>query len=424
MSSLEIADFYPLATSVSPTQVSGFLSSRHWTLVDAREGAFERWAPPGFDPEHYPRVLYLLPLNREYADFDRRFAELMSVLAEHYACDSPGLQRLISSRSWDCLTVRLLHADPDSDTIGLAEAKDTIEAIYRLLDVSARYTHDPHTSFGGRRSHNVMSYMRERVTLGHTQQGSFIFPVYSLLDGRGNPPKAFARAVMENLATGLSLLGSGRSDIEQDHNTGGPQRLATMLAKALLPLSEFRDLKSVSLSLQWASGHPRPRHGLDTSTLFTPETIRAAHSSATHMAAGRPSQSTQLDAVPWASPPAISTSLVPRSMPHESRPPEEFSGPVLAVTLDNRASVSGGTSGYVVIGREKRGEPAEVRVAITEEDYYRAVAAHRERRPVTVTGTVFQRGRTFWVDGQISFGAGRPALPGTQSSPKSDRHDS
>ncbi|WP_330331001.1 hypothetical protein OHS33_15555 [Streptomyces sp. NBC_00536] len=423
MSSLEIADFYPLTTSVSPSQVSGFLSSRHWTLVDVREGAFERWAPPGFDPEHYPRVLYLLPLNREYADFDRRFAELMSVLAEHYACDSPGLQRLISSRSWDCLTVRLVHADPDSDTIGLAEAKDTLGAIYRLLDVSARYTHDPHTSFGGRRSHTVMSYMRERVTLGHTQHGSFIFPVYSLLDGRGDSPKAFARAVMENLATGLSLLGGDPLDIEQDHNTGGAQRLAAMLANALLPLSKFPGLKSVDLSLQWASGHPGPRLDMDTSTLFTPETIRTAHGTATQVAFGRSSRSTQLDTPPRASTSAISTSPVPRSMPYESRPLEEFSGPVLAVTLDNRASVSGGASGYLVIGREEQGEPAEVRVAITEEEYYRAVAAHRERRPVAVTGAVFQRGRTWWVDGQISFGAGRPALPSVQSSPTSDRHD-
>ncbi|MEU9420421.1 hypothetical protein [Streptomyces sp. NPDC048272] len=412
MSGQEIADFYPLTTAVSPSQVSGFLASQQWTLVDIREGAFERWAAPGFNPDHYPQVLYLLPLDSEYADFDRRFAELMAALADRYTCDADSLHQLISSRHWDSLTVRLAHTDPDADTIGLTEARDTLEAIYRLLEVSARYTDNPYTSFAGRRSQAVVSYMRERVTLGHTQRGSFIFPVYSLLDGRGGSPASFCRAVMENLAKGLSWLHGEPSEAEHDDTMGGTQRLAVMLAKALLPLAELPDLKSIGLSLQWASGRPGPGLDLDGDTLFTPESIRTAHGSATQAAERHSPRSTQWDD------PGLTSAAAPRSAPslpsvtYDQPERVDFSGPVLAVTLDNRASLSSGTGGFVVVGRDESGAPREVQVAITEEDYYSAVAAQRARALVTVTGTIFRdRAGTWWVDGQIRFGAERSALP-------------
>ncbi|MFD5410381.1 hypothetical protein [Streptomyces nojiriensis] len=408
MSSQEIADFYPLATAVSPSQVSGFLASQHWTQVDVHEGAFERWAQPDFNPEHYPQILYLLPLNREYADFARRFAELMAALADHYGCDSAGLRQLISRHTWDSLTVRLAHVDPDADTIGLTEARETLEAIHRLLDASARYTHDPYTSFGGRPSREVTSYLRERVTLGHTQRGSFVFPVYSLLRGQDDSPQPFGRAVMENLAKGLSWLGNRPFDAELGANAGSTQKLAAKLAKVLLPLSGFPDLKSISLSLQWAPGRPEPRFGVDESTLFTPETIRTAHANASQ-AAGRPRSTQWVDRDDLPSTPAVPTTA------YDPTERVNFSGPVLAVTLDNRLSASGSAGGFVIVGRDGLRPPSEVQVAINADDYLSAVVAHRARALVTVRGTMFQRAGTWWVDGQVSFQTDRSALPSSQT---------
>lgn len=400
MSERGIGDFHSLASTLPPYRVSDFLALQSWVLVEKREGLYERWAPPGFDPDSYPQTLYLLPLNNGYADYERRLVEILVELSRIYECDADGLLQRIQHGRSDSLLVRLIHHDSNSESVGLAEAKDTLSVVHRLFDLSARYTYDSNSSFRGRPNRVVASYLKERVALGHTLRGSFIFPFYSLLHARGGSSQGFARGVFENLAKGLQWIKGDVSDlVEREAEALELSRLGLALAAALKPIAKFPDLASFDISIrryQVFVGQADSPVALGLVFSFTPDEITGPHSLRRSSPISGNVESRRLTQA--------------MQMASESRS-IDFTGLVVAVTLDERVAGKNGGSGYSAVVRRVGGDEdsqEDFYVEISEDDYWRAIEANRQRDEVRVVGFVDRRRGVRRVRGEIDFSLTSP----------------
>ncbi|MEU1004416.1 hypothetical protein [Streptomyces tibetensis] len=379
---LDPGAFRFLIPSLPPTRISSFLESCGWALVERREGLLEHWEEPhGHSPQ---RRTYLLPLNREMRDFDRRFAEFLAELAQHFECNAAQLAQLLTSEDWDTLFLRT-NSTGREDSVGLAQAANILSVGMRMLELSALHTANPQRfTRRGTRSVRVKDYLRDGLLLGHTERGSYIFPIYSRVEEWGSGSTPFGRHVVVNLARALDRV---RSWPELHERGEEDPRFDLEVAKALQPLTSHHTFESLEISFQWAPSQELPADIPDNPLVFEMPTIRAVTQSAasqqrTPPPAGDRISKERSGKLPPSPPRMTRSSKRATTASEGSR--ISITGYVVAIGIDDRDRHRTGSPYFVVV----RAAENEFTIPVTREWYDFAVHARDSGQVLTATGTL------------------------------------
>ncbi|MEV7085620.1 hypothetical protein AB0O07_06965 [Streptomyces sp. NPDC093085] len=385
---LDTGAFRPLVPSVSVAMISDFLHEAGWVLADEREGLAEYWLSPNTEADGTEDDTYLLPLNDGMRDYDRRLAELLAGLADYFGDDASQLLQRISSVDWDTLLFRVNPVGP-GESVPLAEAASVLAVGSEMLRLSALYTDNPErTGWGSRRSANVADYLRDGVRLGHTRQGSFVFPVMSRTGPWQGSLPPFGRQVMMNLAAALDRVHRWASP--GAHEREGMPPFETAVAKSLRPLARAGDL-SLHLSFQWAANPPAAEDIRNSSLVFDVSAIRTLDRRAQQPAKALP-RSTQDDLLAPAGTALRSPLTITRRHPEQ-----ELTGEVIAIGVDDRNAARGENPYFIVL----RVRENDYVMAVNHDEHDYALRARADGRGVTARGEVTIREAGATIQGSL-----------------------
>ncbi|WP_159046804.1 hypothetical protein [Streptomyces sp. NRRL F-4707] len=391
--------FRILIPSLSPSLISRFLDHSGWVLTARHEGLAEYWTEPESD-----QPPALLPLNMDMRDFDRRMAELLAELGRRFEDDAAALLRRIDRINWDVLVIRTGDMNHE-DSVSIVHATKLLDVGMEMVRRSALYTLNPNrSSWGKKQSHRVTDYLQKSVRLGHTERGSFIFPILSRVEVRGDDGSAFGRQVMSNLAQALSTV--------HHWSTGGTwQQSETSLfdiaiAKPLISVAEDPSLHRVNISFRWSPTLSAPPPSSSFSLDFDALTMNAAREAIRELEASQSAASDTRTRV-FDDPAPVSRGWVthtPRhALPATNPPSKQISGHVVSIGVDDRDE----TPHFIVL----RGTHGDVRVLVTEADYDFAMRARAEGQQVTAEGELLDREGRRTLRGSL-IRPGRHPAPG------------
>ncbi|MFF9557051.1 hypothetical protein ACF1DY_14695 [Streptomyces albus] len=401
MSQNAVDDYYALASLISPQQVSSYLHAQGWDLVDRREGLLEEWTAPSTPGGEIDSEIYLLPVNKQYRDFARRFVEFLKAVADYYGIDAHELSHRLRLGNADVLLFRV-SADGDSqDSVGLEEAGGVLRVAHRMLKLSARYTASPDKEFTGRMKPEAREYIEKHVGLGHTRRGSFVFPILSgPRMGRG-VEVLFARRVVENLAIGLHRVKSIADDI---HSAVSDEfaPLVVALADSVQELSRVPRLQVIDISFRWAPERGAPRHVPDSTLTLEAGSIRQLGMTGSRVREIlRGNYDERFGAVARRSlTDRPAASAVPALPPAESA---EISGEVVALQIDDRMIRDWGTQYSIVIRSEIENAVFDVQIPVSESVYSLAAEARARGIMVTAMGRLFRVNSGYALEGEVIF---------------------
>jgi hypothetical protein len=105
VTSSSVDNFSKVADTLSPPAVSQFLAANNWELEKRQPEVKEVWRLPHSDSVEQARIM--LPLATDYADFKKRFSEVLHALAQINDWDPDQLlERIIATRA-DIFFIRL-----------------------------------------------------------------------------------------------------------------------------------------------------------------------------------------------------------------------------------------------------------------------------------------------------------------------------
>lgn len=361
MSSPTLDSYRELAEVLNPTAVQQYLAANDWELESQVPDVREIWRL------HGDRARIMLPLATDYVDFTQRFRDTLKALATVYSWDPAHLAEVIAGTRADLFFVRLDQELIDG-TIPFRQAEKTLDGLYRMMKAAATTADDPTHSHRGRRSTTVTDFLEDGVRLGHTKRGSFVFTVVTRLGdplpiGEDEAPGVtFGRQVTTTLARGLGATRDLALHWNEDAlDDAGRLGLSASLVESLVELTEPAALRALDLSFQWATAEPKPP--VSASRIIVDRDIMAGL-------------------------PRVRERLVRREEPPRI---ETLVGVVKSLDRDQQGEEDGEVTSIVlaapVNGRERR-----VHVSLSGEDYDWAIVAHRNRKPLVVTGDlVFER---------------------------------
>ncbi|MGW4049515.1 hypothetical protein ACWENA_01665 [Streptomyces sp. NPDC004779] len=359
-----------LVPAVSASMISEFLRASGWLLADEREGLAEYWAAPGTRAEEAEDEAVLLPLNEQMRDYDRRVVELLAALADHFDDDASQLEQRITAVGWDSLLFRVSPGGP-RQSVPLTEAANLLNVGLEMLRLSALYTDNPdRAGWGGRPSVGVTDYLRDGVRLGHTRQGSFVFPVMSRIGPRHGAQHPFGRRVMVHLAEAL-----GRVHTWAGHGAGEAEGLPLFdaaIGRSLRPLAQAEDL-SLEVSFRWAPTALAAPGVPDRPLAFGLSAVRAL--------AGEAQQAPRSTQDPQSAERTVRRPLVTAT---PARPVQDLTGTVVAIGVDDRNTVRGESPYFLVLHARE----TDYVMAVSHAEYDYALRARAESRPVTARGKV------------------------------------
>ncbi|MFE0739167.1 hypothetical protein [Streptomyces sp. NPDC058855] len=391
MKEIDTSAFYALLPSLDPAQISNYLDSEGWTLTERREGLLEYWQEPHTDDHRQGEEYeYLLPLSYKIRNFERRLVEFLIELADFYECNADGIRERLVTRDWDAFLVRVLSQDR-SNSVGLIDATGVLEVGLKLVELSALHTVNPERSFSGPKGKVVNSYMQNDVQLGHTEPGSFVFPILSVANLSDGWNGSFGRQVMENLANGLSGVHSIAVG-EAGADDPDIQKFERALLNTIQKLSKIPGCASFDVSFRWGSTGNAPLGIPRRPINFDAEMLESLHRPAPIADVGH-------------------TVSIPSTTEHRRLEPSdrvEVRGPIVALGVDDRRNRALSSSYFIVIRVIEDEALRDIRVSVNEAEFHRALEARKSRMPVVAEGTLSRDGEMRYSI--IDFPSGSPSL--------------
>lgn len=116
----------------------------------------------------------LLPLSKEFSDFELRMADLVSSIADILKMSRDVVSKTVSSVGFDIFRIRT-GIGRESFSVDLDDALDLLHNGYALVDYSAVFATSrvPVPFIQGRRTKEVATYL-DTVRMGQTEPGSFV----------------------------------------------------------------------------------------------------------------------------------------------------------------------------------------------------------------------------------------------------------
>lgn len=319
----------------------------------------------------------IVPRDRTASDFDRRLQGAISTLSQFEERESDQIVASVRSIGFDVVRSSIPNDLVVDDAIYLANATDYINGMRDLLASTATTEIRP-LPFFGRVSKEAAEYS-DKCHFAHTYRGSFGFTIESPIRPNAtqtlfgvDPTPPFERRVIQRLASGIQQIceavrvGDLRPVIEgvrTGFSANGCERFAGVVRATAYSGMSF----AFSFSPEWS----------------IPERLRTASEfvvGPTHVEVAR----------------AAADSL--RGSPVEL--PTQVFGRV--VRLQNEADPSDieattGEREISVLHASKDYGDMHLRITLSPADYLLAVEAHRQGRPVRISGTLVHRGRSWFL---------------------------
>ncbi|MFF2201150.1 hypothetical protein [Streptomyces sp. NPDC058145] len=394
-------DFYALASLIPPSRTSRYMHAQGWDLVDRREGLLEEWAEPVELDGEDDSEIYLLPINSEFRDFERRYVEFLKAVADYYAIDAHELSHRLRLGDTDVLLFRISGDRDLRDSVSLDEAGGVLSVAHRMLKASARYTASPGKELTGRMRPQAAHYIRNHVALGHTRQGSFVFPILSGPRVSEREAASFARRVVENLAIGLwrvqSIAGDRHSAVRDEFAP-----LVVALADSVHRLSAVSGLQAVEISFRWAPDRGTPVRIPDRGITLKPDAIRQLGMTGPRV---REILAGNYDG-PFVAGALGGSKVRPASSAAPALPAVEYTevrGQVVALQIDDRRIADWGTRYSIVLRSGVDDAVFDVQIPVSERDYERAAEARGRGIAVTAMGSLIRVDSGALLEGEVLF---------------------
>lgn len=380
----EFSSFYALAESTPPNDVSVYVEKIGWKLNQRSGDDWEQWIEPKDDGS--PKAAWFLPLSREFADYDRRMAQLLHAVAEQQSMGVSELRSELENLRSD--SFYLMIEFQEGGSLGDVHLVPRLyEVVGKLIDDSARFTDFPSTSFGGgRRSERLQRLMRKELTMEASpgpEAGVAVHVRLQLAEAR-RPRVPFGRQVVENLFLAfqwLELVEAARSwtDPSQIWNLGN------RVAGTLADFSQHTGAISTQFSFAWSGTVP-----LDpgiSSRIFSFDHLDL-------LARRAP--------VP---PLRITDRLAASAAPATHR--VNFSGKITDVFF-GRPAEDGSQECWISLPWKEGSRTRTLRIGLSQDDCLKAAAAKVAADEVSVEGIALTTGRGVWAfEGTLTFPDGR-----------------
>ena len=356
-----------------PHQLSTYLSQSGWR----DDGAFGKFASIWHRPE--PELLeaeVLAPISSVAKDFFERMADAVSAIGVFEGRTAIDVAKTVAGTLADAIRVRVFHDDVEDGSIPLEDGVLLNQKARDLMASAVMSTLSKRRHFAGSRPPEAAQYLAS-LRLGQTEIGSYVVNVIApagppRVDQTSIPLTSFASVVSENLASGLNALSAASNDYETGEDLSvfdaAVQRGASAnMCDALVGLSGSQRQRGFEISIS-PLGNDMSRQALLT-FLFEPArvaTIAAAseYYKDNYVLLGR-----------------LVVGLVKR--------------------LDRRP---GDESGTVTIATTISDSEKNVMVELGNDEYLEAIAAHRAKQPVQVTGDLHVSPRTARLLNPQGFG--------------------
>ncbi len=348
---------------INPEDIRAYLSQKGWQEMRYTDTRLQVFANRQVEGEP---VLLLLPVSRKLSDFYPRLVDALVTLAKVEKTTLDSLLRTIRLTSDDIIRMRLLLP---ADTMPSIELTAQFLSGFRDLVVFAATIEAGETTRYFKRSTDIGKQEAQHFQFCHTSQGSFGFAMASpIIEQRlfpeENPP--LSRRVVERITRGLLTVQDAEIEqnplpISQRYEDG----LNANMCYAVATMLEYLQDTKVEYSVDWSL---RLRAPQDIAQ-FQPISLGSA--SATYLNRAGDHLKEMAD--------AGAKDLGER----------EIHGEIVALKSNDEENRS------VIITSPHFTH--DIEATFSEEDYKEACDAHRDKRPISVRGTLIsKKGKKTW----------------------------
>lgn len=208
----------------------------------------------------------VLPMRRDFGDFDLRMAELLRVLEKVEARSQLDILRDLQAASSDLIRIRAPAGNAADGTIPIEAAVAFVERARDLMLAAACAALDKRSYFATRKPAQATDYL-DQVRMGQTERGSFVLtilsPVTPLLKPDDTrllfplePPEPYERSVTRTLALSLSAVRTAadtaatQGDLKPFSDAVG-QGVSANLCEALVGLAQVSPSDGLDIGISW-----------------------------------------------------------------------------------------------------------------------------------------------------------------------------
>lgn len=365
--------------SLKPLEIAGYLRSKRWSETTDNERLKSKWT---FINEKEEEFEIILPLVKAISDYAFLMNNMLNVLEIVEKRSQIEIFKDIQTHSADIYRIPVPTNGSIEGSLSIEDGVGIIKEIKNMIEAAACATIDPKAVFPSRKSPDVVDYM-EKLRLGQTEFGSYVFTVYSRvtpaisLDGQAqlenDLTEPFSRNVAYTLTTALqkikiaaedfALQGSSKS-FEESIKYG----VSANLCEAVCGIKSFyEDDASFELNVSWSP----------TRKVMKPVENKIVISS---------------DSIPFIEEAA--------KILRESSPQESFKAIGQIVNLHREPNVEIGTVRMIAIIDEK---PKKLTFNIGDPEYSKLVDAHRDKNLVICNGDLVKEKNLYYLKNPNTF---------------------
>ncbi len=317
----------------------------------------------------------LLERNESTVALPRQFwrdpavaSDVVDRIAEAMRTDKRDVLRRLTTPLTDRVEFRLIGEALQNGRVPLGAASEALKNSRRLISASGTSAISPSWSVSRRYRREAQELARD-AELAHTEDGSFIFPLYITLDRTEEPPltydegsavpEPYERRVTRTLATAVASaagLTESRVDTLSDDvlDTASTLGVSRELCISLDEMLRNQAVEEVAISFDWS-----PAFGATDGLPTTVEIHRELRPQLRRLA-----------------------KRLSRPEPISS---EVHTGPILEIGHSSEEDEEQGY--FIVLDAYFRERKSRVRVMVSEEEHDRAIPWYRDRATVIALGT-------------------------------------
>lgn len=350
--------------SIAPIQILTYLRGRSAKETDKIPGKATIWKYSGAE--------LLVPLSAHFADYAMRVAELLSQLERAEDRSQLSIFEDIRNSGFDVIRVRNISEDTRQGTLNLLRSVAFVANARDMLMAAACSAATHKVSYLSKRPRDAEKFM-EGVRFGKTEQGSFVLQLLApvtpelrtnegTLDGLPEE-EPYEHRVVPTLQSGLDALNKAAQSTAIDHDLthfteAAPHGLTSNLCDAVVGMYDSLNPQRIEVSITYSADRRQSRSisRISVDPGYIP-LIREAS-----------------DRI-------------------KEREPEEVQlvrGKVIHLKSDDPDA-----SGNIVISDLRTARPRRLNVALSGEDYKKAVSAHKNNQLIELSGTVSKEGNSY-----------------------------
>ena len=352
---------------LDPDKIKRYLIANKWTCIHTYpDGVSTLWEKGNATVRH-------IPDKTIYSDYRRLVDTLLRTAAEVEKTDVEHVIKAINALNVDILKIHLPEPIGSDGTIPLDDATRIIDGIRKLIssatstaeDIAAGIT--PKEEYSEQNKTETIKETNKKLRLGQTEVGSYVFTIESEVVPDPNqttlnatPKMPLERMALITLADALTAVkeyrprepaeGTDDTDIVTEAARRG---VSVNLCDSLSEISQIQKSgqhAGLEIEFKWAPEYPAEPE--------TPSHIEITPEKMDYVA-----------------------EVAIKHKPEERYPNEKLTGHVKGLSRSNDEE-----EGTIKIDTKVRNKPQMVTVKLAAEDYDKAIAAHREKCMLTISG--------------------------------------